>query len=43
MGVRLHDPRPIAALEEMSDPGVTSVEGLRIDAVQLAHPAREVR
>lgn len=43
MLVLLHEPRPVAALKEVADPGMAAVEGLRVDTVQVAHAAREVR
>lgn len=43
MLVGLHEPRTVAALEEMADAAMAAVEPLRVDAVQMAHAAGEVR
>ena len=43
MRVPLHENGVEAALQEMTHARMAPVEALRVDAVQLAHPARERR
>jgi hypothetical protein len=43
VGIPLHEPRLEPAFEEVADAVVAAVEARGVDAVQLAHPEREVR
>ena len=43
MRVFLHQNRREAPLEQMPDPMMASIRGLRIPPVELAHPLREIR
>ena len=43
MLLTLDQDRTVATLEEVADSSVTTVERLRVHAVQVPHPAREVR
>jgi hypothetical protein len=42
MALLLDQDRLVASLEDVPDPVVRPVDGLRVDAVELTHAAREV-
>lgn len=42
MGILLHQDRRVAALKNVADAIMTTVEALRIHAVELPHPPREI-
>jgi hypothetical protein len=43
MALTLDEDPLVSTLEEVADPIVPAVEALRVDSVQLPHPARQVR